>query len=122
MLRRRTPNNRLLMGNLVSRDGKATALMLRYERGSKPELRRSVYHHVMDVIRSASTPHQEVFVAGMTAIETCISASGSFSATDQAARYMMKRAPSTSVTMSAALCWIAWKEPIGRPNWTRSLA
>ena len=24
--------------------------------------------------------------------------------------------------MSASLCWIAWNEPIGTPNWTRSLA
>ena len=46
----------------------------------------------------------------------------SFSLVAQAALYMMKRMPSTSVTMSAALCWMAWNEPIGRPNWTRSLA
>ena len=56
------------------------------------------------------------------AMATSMSAESSSSLVAQAALYMMKRMPSTSVTMSAALCWIAWNEPMGRPNWTRSLA
>ena len=70
----------------------------------------------MSTTRRLASEHQAF------AMLTWRSWSGSFSFTAQAARYMMKREPSTSVTMSAALCWIAWKEPIGRPNWIRSLA
>ncbi len=31
-------------------------------------------------------------------------------------------APSTPIVMSAAMCWIAWNEPIGCPNALRCLA
>ncbi len=94
----------MLLGNLVSRDGKATALLVRYERGSPPELRRSVYHSAMDAIDAASKPHQEVFVAGMTAIETCIS--------DSIIRDLQRLLP--VVYFVVILClWLSFRRPLG---------
>jgi predicted RND superfamily exporter protein len=65
----------LLEGNLVSRDGKATAILVRYKRDATAEVRRKIYHGVMETIRRTPAPRQEIFVAGMTAIEVCISES-----------------------------------------------
>lgn len=63
----------MLEGNLVSRDGKATALLVRYDRNLKEAQRREIYHGLLESIRTISSPDQQVFVAGMTAIEVCIS-------------------------------------------------
>jgi len=72
-LKAKVQNWPLLEGNLVSRDGKATAILVRYKRGSSAEARRRIYHGVMETIRTIPAPHPKVFVAGMTAIEVCIS-------------------------------------------------
>jgi len=94
----------LLLGNLVSRDGKATALLVRYERASTPELRRSIYHQAMDTIRAAQTPHQEVFVAGMSAIETCIS--------DSIIRDIQSLLPVVYAVVTLCL-WLSFRRPLG---------
>ncbi len=59
----------LLTGNLVSADGKATGILVRYDRGATPEIRREIYSSVMETIRNTPARDQELFVAGMTAIE-----------------------------------------------------
>ena len=40
----------------------------------------------------------------------------------QAAAWTAARATSARTSMSAHMCLIAWKLPIGLPNWWRSLA
>ena len=45
---------------------------------------------------------------------------GSSSVRQRAAKYPSARARSTSRYMSANLCFTAWNEPIGTPNWWRS--
>lgn len=62
----------LLTGNLVSADGKATGVLVRYDRDATPEVRREIYYAVMETIGQTPAPDQEVFVAGMTAIEVCL--------------------------------------------------
>jgi predicted RND superfamily exporter protein len=63
----------MLVGNMVSRDGKATAMLVRYGRDLREAKRNKIYHSLMETIEATPSPHQEVFVAGMTAIEVCIS-------------------------------------------------
>ena len=94
----------MLLGNLVSRDGKATALLVRYTRDSTPELRRGVYHQAMDTIRAARTPHQEVFVAGMSAIETCIS--------DSIIRDLQRLLPGVYAVVILCL-WLSFRRRLG---------
>jgi predicted RND superfamily exporter protein len=94
----------LLLGNIVSRDGRATALLVRYARDSTPELRRSVYHHAMDTIRAAEAPHQEMFVAGMSAIETCIS--------DSIIRDLRRLLPGVYAVVILCL-WLSFRRRLG---------
>ncbi len=65
----------LLVGNMVSRDGRATAMLVRYKRHTREATRKAIYQSLMQSIQAAPKPHQEIFVAGMTAIEVCISES-----------------------------------------------
>ena len=63
----------LLEGGLVSRDGRATAMLVRYGSDIREAKRKQIYHSLMETIEATASPHQEVFVSGMTAIEVCIS-------------------------------------------------
>ena len=63
----------LLEGSMVSRDGRATAMLVRYGSDIKEASRKQIYYKLMETIGGAALPHQEVFIAGMTAIEVCIS-------------------------------------------------
>jgi predicted RND superfamily exporter protein len=63
----------LLVGNMVSRDGRATALLVRYGSDIREATRKEIYHELMKTIEATPSTHQEVFVSGMTAIEVCIS-------------------------------------------------
>jgi predicted RND superfamily exporter protein len=63
----------LLLGNLVSRDGRATGILIRYGRGTAEETRREIYRRLKETFQNIPTPHQDMFVAGMTAIEICLS-------------------------------------------------
>jgi len=71
-LRSRVSRWPLLTGNLVSADGKATGILVRYDREATPQVRREIYYSVMETIRNTPAPDQEVFTAGMTAIEVCL--------------------------------------------------
>ena len=62
----------LLVGGLVSRNEKATAILVRYKRDSSEEARANIYHRLMETIQATPASHQEVFVAGMAAIEVCV--------------------------------------------------
>lgn len=63
----------LLEGSLVSRDGNATAMLVRYESRLEEAERKQIYHSLLEAIHGLESAGQEVFVAGMTAIEVCIS-------------------------------------------------
>jgi hypothetical protein len=65
----------LLEGNLVSRDGRATAILVRYGSEIPEQRRKEIYYGLLAHIEAVPSPHQEAFVAGMTAIEVCISES-----------------------------------------------
>ncbi len=50
------------------------------------------------------------------------SASGAPPAASRTACCCTDLASSSSISMSASVCDTAWKDPMGRPNWTRFLA
>jgi uncharacterized protein len=94
----------LLVGNLVSRDGKATAILVRYRRDSTDEIRSNVYHRMMETIRATDAPHQEVFVAGMTAIEVTVS--------DAIIRDLKRLIPVVYVVVILCL-WLSFRRLLG---------
>ncbi len=94
----------LLVGSLVSEDGKATTVLVRYERDSTEALRRRIYHSVVETVGRFQTPHQEIFTAGMTAIETCIA--------DSVARDMKTLLPAVFAVIIVCL-WLSFRRPIG---------
>ncbi len=94
----------LLLGNLVSLDGRATMILVRYAKGSSPELRRSVYHQILEICRGLHAPHQKAFVAGMTAIEVCIS--------DSVRGDLRKMLPATYGIVILCL-WLSFRRPMG---------
>jgi len=49
-LRERIARWPMLLGSLVSRDGKATGILIRYEKESTPEMRQELYHSVLETI------------------------------------------------------------------------
>ena len=59
-------------------------------------------------------------------IESCcngeITRKSDWSSSSSAAASTWLRAPSSATNMSAHRCDTAWKLPMGRPNWWRSLA
>ena len=62
----------------------------------------------------AKMSHSEAFAIDAARVASRGSASWAC-----AAYHRSERAGSTSATISAAMCLIAWKEPIGRPNCSR---
>lgn len=94
----------LLVGSLISEDGKATAILVRYQRDSTEEVRRKVYHTVVDTVEKFQTPHQEIFAAGMSAIETCIS--------DSITGDMKRLMPAVFAVVIVCL-WLSFRRPLG---------
>lgn len=94
----------LLTGTLVSADGKAAAFFVRYRKDGNSDLRRRVYHTVMDTIRPYEAMPQEVFVAGMTVIEVNIS--------DYITRDMKRLFPLVFIVVIASL-WFSFRRPLG---------
>lgn len=103
-LRERIGRWPLLTGTLVSRDGKATAILVRYQSNSDAELRRRVYHAVVDRIRPFEKGPQQIFVAGMTAIEVSIS---------DAIRQDMKRLFPLVVAVVVLCLWLSFRRALG---------
>ena len=94
----------LLLGNLVSRDGKATGILVHYGKDSTPETRRKIYHDVMDAIHRTEAPDQDVFVAGMTAIEVNVA--------DYIAQDMKRLMPAVFAVVTLCL-WLSFRRILG---------
>lgn len=103
-LRERIGRWPLLTGALVSGDGKATALLVRYRRNSDAELRRRVFHAVADRVRPFEKGPPQIFVAGMTAIEVSIS---------DAIRQDMKRLFPLVVAVVVLCLWLSFRRAVG---------
>jgi predicted RND superfamily exporter protein len=94
----------LLVGGLVSEDGRATAILVQYKKGSTEQLRREVYHRVMKTVEAVDTPHQEIFVAGMASIEACI--------TDYIVRDVKRLLPAVFALVILCL-WLSFRSFLG---------
>ncbi len=94
----------LLEGNLVSRDDRATAILVRYGSESTEETRKEIYHSLLERIEAVPAPHPEVFVAGMTAIEACIS--------EAIVRDMQRLIPLVYVVVILCL-WLSFRRLLG---------
>lgn len=94
----------LLTGTLVSGDGKAAAILVRYQRNGDAELRRRVYHAVVEKIRPFEKGPTQIFVAGMTAIEVSIS---------DAIRQDMRRLFPLVVAVVVVCLWLSFRRAIG---------
>ena len=94
----------LLEGSLVSRDGRATAILVRYDRDSTAEERRGIYHHIRQEIQGLEGGHQQAFVAGMTAIEVCIS--------DSISQDLKRLIPVVYFVVFFCL-WLSFRRPLG---------
>jgi predicted RND superfamily exporter protein len=94
----------LLVGNMVSRDGRATAILVRYGSDIEEGTRKQIYHSLMETIEATPSPRQEVFVAGMTAIEACIS--------DSINQDLKRLVPVVYLVVFFCL-WLSFRRPLG---------
>ena len=94
----------LLEGSLVSRDGKATAILVRYDRDSTSDERRNIYHRIRQRIQGIENGRQKIFVAGMTAIEVCIS--------DSISQDLKRLVPVVYFVVFFCL-WLSFRRPLG---------
>lgn len=103
-LRDRIADWPMLTGTLVSRDGNATGILVRYERETTPEVRYALYHAILEAIARVPAPNQQIFVAGMTAIEVNIA--------DYIVRDMKVLLPIVYGVVILCL-WLSFRRPLG---------